>query len=262
MYIKTWEKAIWFSLCPPHFSKCSGRHGCNFLEHLSCDEIHSPLVLWNITTGLEYLVQGFFSCRVSPYSLNHLTLNLNFQNSVTRIIFFFPIRNFYLQAKNADALCHHPPPWVGAHKEASRVEQVKTHCGGTLSNGWCKWEQRPPISPPAFSREIVGVFLHNRAQGHCLFLRSLQQSGRRKMSLKRQINLPPHCTTPQAICKTRNRSSSSCIYLLSHWTMSSLMGSPSSLLSIEDLIYCSSVADVFKQPCFLFEFHILKEGTD
>lgn len=104
----------------------------------------------------------------------------------------------------------------------------------------------------SISRELVGLFLHSWAQRHC-FAPSSQQSGRRKMSLKRQINLLPHYTTPWAGCETRNRPSSSCIYLLSRWTIASLMDSPSCLLCIEDLIYCSRMAEVFKQPHFLFK---------
>lgn len=106
----------------------------------------------------------------------------------------------------------------------------------------------------SISKELVGLFLHSWAQRHCLAPRSSQQSERRKMSLKRKINLLSHYTTPWASCGTRNRPSSSCIYLLSHLTISSLMDSPSFLLCIEDLIYCSNMADVFKQPHFLFKW--------
>lgn len=131
-------------------------------------------------------------------------------------------------------MCPALAPCFAAQMEASRVEEI--HCERAIS----KWltqvrSKTSHLCSSPFQR--ARRFLPAQWRPEALaYPRSSQQSGRRKMSLKRQINLPSHYTTPQAFCETRNRSSS-CAYLMSYWTVSSLMGSPSSLLLIEDLIH-------------------------
>lgn len=152
-----------------------------------------------------------------------------------------------------------PPHCYSAHKVASRVEGGKWTMREQYQGGRSRWKQRLPISTPAFPGSWY-VFSSTTGPRDISLPQEVHSRVEEKWAQRGKLIC--YHTTQWVSCETRKRHSSSCIYILSQCTVSSWIDIPTCLLCIENSIYCSRMADVFKQPHFLLKWVLYFKARD